>query len=43
MFRIYAPFVADAPPPEFAPDFGVIFSSVQEVNVAIEAMVRTRM
>lgn len=42
MFRIYAPFVADAPPPPFAP-FGVIFSSVQEVNVAIEAMVRTRM
>ena len=43
MFGIYAPFVAEASPAEAAADLGVIFSSVHDVNVAIEAMVRTRM
>ena len=43
MFSVYAPFVAESPPPPATAGFGVIFSSVQEVNVAIEAMVRTRM
>lgn len=43
MFSIYDPCGAEPEPPVVAVDFGVTFSSVQDVNVAIEAMISTRM
>ena len=43
MVSIYDPFGTEPEPPLVAVDFGVTFSSVHDVNVAIEAMVRTRM